>query len=152
MYPPLQVNMNPWGIFLWPRWLLHMVIPMIMKPIFLWQSNLYILGKVRVYIVISQSDVVKWYWNDAPRHLSIDVKSNHSIYIPTEAVGLPLLLHDCISYLLHGFAHCLFCDIHWVEEKSIHVWLAITMMQRFVLGWRFNTDGVWITIHSKQKI
>jgi hypothetical protein len=37
--------------------------------------------------------------DDVPRHLSIDGKSSHSIYIPAEDVRLPLLLHGCISYL-----------------------------------------------------
>ena len=37
--------------------------------------------------------------DDVPRHLSIDGKSSHSIYIPAEDVHLPLLLHGCISYL-----------------------------------------------------
>jgi hypothetical protein len=29
--------------------------------------------------------------DDVPRHLSIDVKSSHSIYVPAEDVRLPLL-------------------------------------------------------------
>ena len=37
--------------------------------------------------------------DDVPRHLSINGKSSHSIYIPAEDVCLPLLLHGCISYL-----------------------------------------------------
>jgi hypothetical protein len=37
--------------------------------------------------------------DDVPRHLSIDGKSSHSIYIPAEDVHLPLLLHGCILYL-----------------------------------------------------
>ena len=34
--------------------------------------------------------------DDVPRHLSIDGKSSHFIYIPAENVRLPLLLHGCI--------------------------------------------------------
>ena len=37
--------------------------------------------------------------DDVPRHLSVDGKSSHSIYIPADDVRLPLLLHGCISYL-----------------------------------------------------
>ena len=37
--------------------------------------------------------------DNVPRHLSIDGKSSHSIYVPAEDVRLPLLLHGCISYL-----------------------------------------------------
>ena len=37
--------------------------------------------------------------DDVPRHLSIDGKSSHSIYVPAENVCLPLLLHSCILYL-----------------------------------------------------
>ena len=37
--------------------------------------------------------------DDVPRHLSIDGKSSHAIYIPAEDVRLPLVLHSCILYL-----------------------------------------------------
>jgi hypothetical protein len=36
--------------------------------------------------------------DDVPRHLSIDGKSSHSIYVPAEDVRLPLVLHGCILY------------------------------------------------------